>query len=78
MPSVVDTYPFAKGYAHDVGPNIDPDSLEPHPFARGAFGDVRRGCLRSGTPVAIKCLRFYTQAQDTGRHKLERVRRNGI
>ncbi|KAH7339709.1 kinase-like domain-containing protein [Rhizoctonia solani] len=72
MPSVVDTYPFAKGYAHDVGPDIDLDSLEPHPFARGAFGDVRRASLRNGMPVAIKCLRFYTQAQDTGRHKLER------
>ncbi|CAE6511150.1 unnamed protein product [Rhizoctonia solani] len=72
MPSVVDTYPFAKGYANDVGPDIDIDSLEPHPFARGAFGDVRRASLRNGTPVAIKCLRFYTQAQDTGRHKLEK------
>ncbi|CAE6499584.1 unnamed protein product [Rhizoctonia solani] len=72
MPSVVDTYPFAKGYASDVGPDIDLSSLEPHPFARGAFGDVRRAALRNGTPVAIKCLRFYTQAQDTGRHKLEK------
>ncbi|CAE6414047.1 unnamed protein product [Rhizoctonia solani] len=72
MPSVVDTYPFAKGYTNDVGPNIDLDSLEPHPFARGAFGDVRRASLRNGTPVAIKCLRFYTQAQDTGRHRLEK------
>ncbi|KAG8687535.1 hypothetical protein FRC11_007066 [Ceratobasidium sp. 423] len=72
MPSVVDTYPFAKGYANDVGPDIDLESLEPHPFARGAFGDVRRASLRNRTPVAIKCLRFYTQAQDTGRHKLEK------
>ncbi|CAE6509223.1 unnamed protein product [Rhizoctonia solani] len=72
MPSVVDTYPFAKGYTNDVGPNIDLDSLEPHPFARGAFGDVRRASLRNGTRVAIKCLRFYTQAQDTGRHRLEK------
>ncbi|KAJ1304674.1 hypothetical protein OPQ81_005813 [Rhizoctonia solani] len=72
MPSVVDTYPFAKGYANDIGPDIDQDSLEPHPFARGAFGDVRRASLRNGIPVAIKCLRFYTQAQDTGRHKLEK------
>ncbi|CAE6417159.1 unnamed protein product [Rhizoctonia solani] len=72
MPSVVDTYPFAKGYTSDVGPDIDIDSLELHPFARGAFGDVRRASLRNGTRVAIKCLRFYTQAQDTGRHKLEK------
>ncbi|CAE6532423.1 unnamed protein product [Rhizoctonia solani] len=72
MPSVVDTYPFAKGYTHDIGPDIDLNSLEPYPFARGAFGDVRRASLRNGTPVAIKCLRFYTQAQDTGRHKLEK------
>ncbi|CAE6454109.1 unnamed protein product [Rhizoctonia solani] len=72
MPSVVDTYPFAKGYTNDIGPDIDLDSLEPHPFARGAFGDVRRASLRNGTAVAIKCLRFYTQAQDTGRHKLEK------
>ncbi|KAF8756936.1 protein kinase [Rhizoctonia solani] len=63
MLSVVDNYPFAKGYTNDIGPDIDIDSLEPHPFARGAFGDVRRGSLRDGTPVAIKCLRFYTQAQ---------------
>ncbi|KAF8678169.1 protein kinase [Rhizoctonia solani] len=72
MLSVVDNYPFAKGYTNDIGPDIDIDSLEPHPFARGAFGDVRRGSLRDGTPVAIKCLRFYTQAQTTGRHKLEK------
>ncbi|CAE6419608.1 unnamed protein product [Rhizoctonia solani] len=72
MPSVVDTYPFAKGYTNDIGPDINIASLEPHPFARGAFGDVRRASLRNGTPVAIKCLRFYTQAQDTGRHRLEK------
>ncbi|ELU35975.1 hypothetical protein AG1IA_09995 [Rhizoctonia solani AG-1 IA] len=76
MLSVVDNYPFAKGYTNDIGPDIDIDSLEPHPFARGAFGDVRRGSLRDGTPVAIKCLRFYTQAQTTGRHKLEKVYKN--
>ncbi|KAG8745193.1 hypothetical protein FRC10_008505 [Ceratobasidium sp. 414] len=70
--SVVDTYPFAKGYASDVGPDIDIGSIEAFPFARGAFGDVRRACLRDGTRIAIKCLRFYTSARDTGRHRLEK------
>ncbi|KAG9121329.1 hypothetical protein FRC07_002743 [Ceratobasidium sp. 392] len=70
--SVVDTYPFAKGYASDVGPDIDIGSIESHPFARGAFGDVRRAYLRNGTRIAIKCLRFYTSARDTGRHRLEK------
>ncbi|KAG9073559.1 hypothetical protein FS749_015000, partial [Ceratobasidium sp. UAMH 11750] len=70
--SVVDTYPFAKGYASDIGPEIDIGSIEAFPFARGAFGDVRRAYLRDGTRIAIKCLRFYTSAQDTGRHRLEK------
>ncbi|KAG8730518.1 hypothetical protein FRC12_020221, partial [Ceratobasidium sp. 428] len=51
--SVVDTYPFAKGYASDVGPDIDIGSIESYPFARGAFGDVRRAYLRNGTQIAI-------------------------
>lgn len=29
--------------------------------------------LHNGTRVAIKCLRFYTSALDTGRHRLEKV-----
>ncbi|KAG9098566.1 hypothetical protein FRC06_006212 [Ceratobasidium sp. 370] len=70
--SVVDTYPFAKGYASDIGPDIDIGSIEAYPFARGAFGDVRRAYLRDGTRIAIKCLRFYTSARDTGRHRLEK------
>ncbi|QRV93843.1 Serine/threonine-protein kinase [Ceratobasidium sp. AG-Ba] len=70
--SVVDTYPFAKGYATDIGPDIDIASIEANPFDRGAFGDVRRATLRNGTRVAIKCLRFYTSARDTGRHRLEK------
>jgi hypothetical protein len=72
-PSVVDTYPFAKGYAPDIGMDIDVGSIDSHPFAKGAFGDVRRASLRNGTRVAIKCLRFYTSARDTGRHRLEKV-----
>lgn len=70
--SVIDSYPFAKGYASDIGPDINLDTLEAYPFAKGAFGDVRRACLHNGMRVAIKCLRFYTSAPDTGRHRLEK------
>lgn len=69
LAAMVHPHPFANRYSGDISSEIDPDSLEPHPFVRGAYGDVRRASLRDGTRVAIKFLRIYTSSQD----KLKKV-----
>lgn len=67
--AVVDVYPFANGYASDIGSDID--SLDALPFAGGAFGNIRRGFLNDGRQVAIKFLRSSIC-------KLEKVRTGSL
>ncbi|CAE6452552.1 unnamed protein product [Rhizoctonia solani] len=74
LPSLatVASYPEAEHLAPDVGNQIDPLSISPHPAARGAFGDIWRAKHVDGREIAIKSIRLYGVLASFGRHKLEK------
>ncbi|KAG8729661.1 hypothetical protein FRC12_020818 [Ceratobasidium sp. 428] len=60
----------------NVTSNLDLLKCSEYPIAGGGFGDVYRGRLQDGSPVAIKCSRLFIeniQDMDDSRRKIAKV-----
>ncbi|CAE6539131.1 unnamed protein product [Rhizoctonia solani] len=51
---------------------LDTDCLPEWPIARGGFGEIWKGALTQGRPIAIKCLTTYSAAGDQGAQKIRK------
>ncbi|KAG9127453.1 hypothetical protein FRC07_013636 [Ceratobasidium sp. 392] len=49
----------------DLTGSLDPYSFLPQPISRGGFGEVHRGKLRDGTPIAVKIMYAHGEYEES-------------
>ncbi|KEP48298.1 Serine/Threonine kinase catalytic domain protein [Rhizoctonia solani 123E] len=66
------THPGELG-VKDLTPQLDNSCFSEWPIARGGFGEIWKGALTRGRPIAVKRLTMYSAAGDEGVKKIRKV-----
>ncbi|EUC63925.1 tyrosine kinase domain protein [Rhizoctonia solani AG-3 Rhs1AP] len=56
----------------DLTPQLDNSCFSEWPIARGGFGEIWKGALTRGRPIAVKRLTMYSAAGDEGAKKIRK------